>query len=260
MKSELNMVQSKQQIERWIEEMWSESRPLYKQIANKIKEDITNAKLSNGDAIPSEAKLVKMYSASRVTIREAVKQLVEEGILYRIQGSGTYISHEKIEHDILKLQGFTEEMSSLDNNPSNEILEFQLMEPPVDACEHLKIKPDEKVYYVKRLRLADYEPLILEESYLPVYFFPDLSIEVMKQSKYEYIRSKGYEIDTRFGELIPKIPNEEMMNYLHIDAGDPLLFMHAYSTFKDGSVFEYSKIYFHPHKYSFKVVSSRNGK
>ncbi|SFB00464.1 transcriptional regulator, GntR family [Lentibacillus halodurans] len=233
--------------------------PLYKQIANNIKDDIANAKLTHGDAIPSETKLAKTYGVSRVTIREAIKQLVEEDILYRVQGSGTYISHEKIEHDILKLQGFTEEMSILDNNPSNEILEFQLMAPPEEAREQLKIGANEKVYYVKRLRLANSEPLILEASYLPVDLFPDLSIDVMKRSKYEYVSSKGYNIDRRHGELIPMMPNEEMMKHLHIAESDPLLFMQAFSTFKDGTVFEYSKVYFHPHKYSFKVVSSRNG-
>ncbi|WP_100010238.1 GntR family transcriptional regulator [Lentibacillus sediminis] len=239
--------------------MWNKSMPLYKQIANNIKEDIADAKLTSGDAIPSETNLAKTYGVSRVTIREAIKQLVEEDILYRVQGSGTYISHEKIEHNILKLQGFTEEMSELDNNPSNEILEFQLMPADQEVRDHLKIGEGEKVYYVKRLRLADYEPLIVEESYLPVDLFPDLSIEVMKHSKYDYISGKGYKIDRRFGELIPKMPSAEMIQHLQITESDPLLYMQAFSTFKDGTVFEYSKIYFHPHKYSFKVVSSRNG-
>lgn len=239
--------------------MWNESMPLYKQIATKIKEDIIDANLSSGDAIPSEAKLAKVYGVSRVTIREAIKQLVEEDMLYRVQGSGTYISHNKIEHNISNLQGFTEEMSSLDNNPSNEILEFQLMDPTEEVLTQLNITAWEKVYYVKRLRLADYEPLIFEESYLPVSLFPDLSIDVMKRSKYDYIGSKGYVIDKRYGELIPQMPNEEMVNHLNIEESDPLLYMQAYSIFQDGTVFEYSKVYFHPHKYSFKVVSSRNG-
>ncbi|HLR62817.1 MAG TPA: GntR family transcriptional regulator [Lentibacillus sp.] len=239
--------------------MWNESMPLYKQIANKIKNDISNAKLSPGNAIPSETKLAKTYGVSRVTIREAIKQLVDEDILYRVQGSGTYISHGKIEHNILKLQGFTEEMNSLDNNPSNEILEFQIMPPPEDAQTYLHMDLDKKVYYIKRLRLADYEPLILEESFLPVDLFPDLSIDVMKRSKYEYISGKGYKIDRRYGKLIPRIPHKEILNYFNIDKNDPLLFLEAYSTFQNGTVFEYSKVYFHPHKYSFKFISSRNG-
>src|SRR5690625_2119607 len=137
--------------------MWNSSLPLYRQIANKIKEDIISANLSKGDAIPTETKLAENYNASRVTVRQAIKLLVEENLLYRIQGSGTYISHEKIEHNIYKLQGFTEEMIILDNNPSNEILEFQLTKPPDDVQQTLKLSNEDNVYYVKRLRLADKE-------------------------------------------------------------------------------------------------------
>lgn len=238
--------------------MWNNSLPLYRQIANKIKEDIISANLSKGDAIPTETKLAENYNASRVTVRQAIKLLVEENLLYRIQGSGTYISHEKIEHNIYKLQGFTEEMIILDNNPSNEILEFQLTKPPDDVQQTLKLSNEHNVYYVKRLRLADKEPLIVEESYLPVNLFPDLSIDVMNKSKYDYIEKKGYQIDKRYGELIPIMPNKEIAEHLLLEKVDPLLFLQAYSTFQDGTIFEYSKIYFHPFKYSFKLVSSKN--
>jgi len=238
--------------------MWNNSLPLYRQIANKIKEDIISANLSKGDAIPTETKLAENYNASRVTVRQAIKLLVEENLLYRIQGSGTYISHEKIEHNIYKLQGFTEEMIILDNNPSNEILEFQLTKPPDDVQQTLKLSNEHNVYYVKRLRLADKEPLIVEESYLPVNLFPDLSIDVMNKSKYDYIEKKGYQIDKRYGELIPIMPNKEIVEHLLLEKVDPLLFLQAYSTFQDGTIFEYSKIYFHPFKYSFKLVSSKN--
>src|SRR5699024_9579210 len=148
--------------------MWNNSLPLYKQIANKIKDDILSANLSHGDAIPTESKLTQTYGASRVTIRQAIKLLVEEGMLYKVQGSGTYISHDKIEHNISKLQGFTEEMDLLQNNPSNKILAFELTNSPKKVSKVLKLAKEEQVYYVKRLRLADDEPLVLEESYLPV--------------------------------------------------------------------------------------------
>lgn len=237
--------------------MWQNALPLYKQIANKIKEDIISANLSKGDAIPTETKLAKDYGVSRVTVRQAIKMLVDEGLLYRVQGSGTYISHEKIEHNIFKLQGFTEEMSELDHHPENTILEFKLTSPSNEIKKILNLSDEEKVYYVKRLRLADKEPLILEESYLPVKLFPDLSIHVMAKSKYEYIEKKGYKIDKRYGEMIPMMPTEELVEYLHVSKEDPLLFLSAYSTLQDQVVFEYSKVYFHPKKYTFKLESSK---
>lgn len=237
--------------------MWNNSLPLYKQIANKIKKDIQSANLSYGDAIPTELKLAETYGASRVTIRQAIKLLVEEGLLFKIQGSGTYISHDKIEHNISKLQGFTEEMDLLQNNPSNRILAFELTNSPKKVREVLSLAKEERVYYVKRLRLADNEPLVIEESYLPVNLFPDLSMDVMRKSKYEYIQSKGYTIDKRHGEIIPAKPTEEIMEHFNLEKQDSLLLLEAYSTFQNGRVFEFSKIYYHPYKYSFKVVSEK---
>ncbi|MFB1050982.1 GntR family transcriptional regulator [Paraliobacillus sp. JSM ZJ581] len=237
--------------------MKNSSLPLYKQIANKLKEDIEREKLVHGDAIPSEAKLSQTYNASRVTIREAIKLLVDEGILYRVQGSGTYISLEKIEHNILKLQGFTEEMSNLNTNVTNKVLEFQLTFPSKKMQQLFKIDAADKVYYIKRLRFADKEPLILEHSYLPVSLFSDLSIDSMTHSKYQYISSKGHKIDKRYGEITPLIPNEELMEHFNIKKEDPLLYLEAYSAFENGIVFEYSNIYFHPYKYNFNIVSTR---
>lgn len=236
--------------------MWNNSLPLYKQIANNIKKEIKKLNLTKGDAIPSETKLAEMYGVSRVTIREATKLLVEENVVYRVQGSGTYVSGEKIEHDIFKLQGFTEEMNRLKNNPSNKVLEFELITATEKLREILHLNKEDKVFFVKRLRFADSDPLIIEESYLPLSLFPDLSVEVMTKSKYEYITGKGYQIQTRYGELIPLIPEKDIMSHLKLEQSDPLLFLKAYSTFKNNVPFEYSEIYFHPHKYAFKFNST----
>lgn len=237
--------------------MWKSSTPLYKRIANKIREDIISNGTEGGEAIPTETKLAEMYDVSRVTVRRAVKLLIEEGLVYSVHGSGTYVSEKKIEHDIYKLQGFTEEMSGLHSNPSNEILEFQLTAPTGEVREHLKLGDNQKVYYVKRLRIADGQPLILEESYLPYALFPDLSVNVMKESKYEYIEQKGYTINRRHADLRPILPGEELMELLHLEESAPMLCLEAYSTFTDGTRFEYSTVYYHPVKYTFKFVSEK---
>ncbi|MCG1008435.1 GntR family transcriptional regulator [Salinicoccus sp. ID82-1] len=237
--------------------MWKSTLPLYKQVAKKIKDDIVSNDINRGEAIPTETKLAEMYGVSRVTIRQAVKLLVEEGLVYSVQGSGTYISEKKIEHDIHKLQGFTEEMISLHNNPSNEILEFQLMLPSEEVKNYLKLTNNQKVYYIKRLRLADEKPLVLEESYMPYELFPDLSVDVMKVSKYKYIAGKGFSINKRHAELVPILPTDELVEHLHLENKDPMLLLEAYSTFDDGTIFEYSKVYFHPKRYTFKFVSEK---
>nr|MBO2482787.1 transcriptional regulator [Bacillaceae bacterium] len=118
--------------------------PLYRQIASRIKEDIILSNLGKDEAILPENKLAEKYKVSRVTIRRAIDLLVKEGILYRIQGSGTYVKTEKINHDIYKLQGFTEEMLQLQQNPINKILEFRLEYPDRQVRDILHLKEDER--------------------------------------------------------------------------------------------------------------------
>lgn len=232
------------------------SLPLYKTIANKIKKDIISIKLSKGEMIPTEAKLAQTYQVSRVTVRRAINLLEEENLLYSIQGSGTYIKNDKIEYDIFNLQSFTAEMIQRGTDFSNEILEFQLTEPPKNVQEILNLSNKEKIYYVKRLRFVNGEPSILEESHLPVKLFPELSIDIMKNSLYEYLKNEGHNIDYREGELLPISPKEDLIRLLHLENNDPILFLKMHTAFEKGEIFEFTKIYFHPHKYAFKFSTS----
>lgn len=237
--------------------MWNNTSPLYKQVAIQIQDHINASNLSKDDAIPTENMLMDHFKVSRVTIRKAIETLVDKGILYKVHGSGTYLSHDKIEHDIFKLQGFTQEMEELNSVVSNKVLDFKMINPQTEVQEVLNIEANEKVYYIKRLRLADDEPLVLEISFLPVKLFPELSIHIMEHSKYEYIEEKGYKIDKRYGELKPILPTEEISDLFHLNKQEPLLFLHAHSTFDTDTVFEYSEVFFHPNKYAFKFVSAK---
>jgi GntR family mannosyl-D-glycerate transport/metabolism transcriptional repressor len=231
--------------------------PLYKQIADRIKNEIMVAKLKKDEAIPSENKLADKFQVSRVTIRQAIALLVKDDILYKIRGSGTYVKTKKIEQDIYRLQGFTEEMIQLNKNPSNEILEFTMQEPNDTVKDTLQLKNGEKVFFIRRLRCADNEPLILEDTYMPVSLFPDLSIEVMTHSKYMYVENKGYNIKERQGEIFPLLPNDYHKKILKMGDDEPFLSMNLWAYFEDNTVFEYTKLYFRSEKYTFKFTSKR---
>jgi GntR family transcriptional regulator, mannosyl-D-glycerate transport/metabolism system repressor len=230
--------------------------PLYKQIANQIKKQIQSDNLDKDDAIPSEQKLSESFNVSRVTIRQAIKLLVDEGILYKVRGSGTYVKQPKIEHDIYRLQGFTEEMESLNHVPSNQVLEFSMQIPIEPIKEKLNLKVDEKVFFIRRLRSGDGEPMILEETYMPVTLFPDLSVEVMTRSKYEYVEKKGYKIKERQGEILPHIPSKELREILQMKDSSCLA-MNLCAYLEDDTIFEYTKLYFRSEKYTFKFTSRR---
>ncbi|NJP36680.1 UTRA domain-containing protein [Alkalicoccus luteus] len=233
--------------------------PLYKQIAARMKEEITKGIWKQGNAIPTEAKLSERFSASRVTIRQAIKQLVQEELLYKVQGSGTYVTENKFEHNIYALQGFTEEMEALNKTTCNKVLQFSVIEPDNRIRQILGLEEGEQVYYIRRQRWVDDKPLVVEDTYMPLSLFPDLSYETMKGSKYAYVEQvKKLRIKESFQEVIPILPDQSIRELLLMKEDIPIIKVHLFSRLYDETVFEYTEIYFKSDEYKFTIMAGRS--
>lgn len=237
--------------------MNNKKMPLYKHMMKNIQNLIEEEQLQEGDAIPTESQLSNLYGVSRVTVRKAITELVNKKMLYSVKGSGTYVSFLKFEHNLFKLQGFTEEMQPISGSIQNEVIDFKLIKPTEKIRKILEINSEDKVYNVKRIRHLNGEPLIIENAFLPFSLFPDLSIEAMTKSKYGYIKNRGYSIRNRFEEFIPRLPDSKQMEIFKIQENDPLLELRAHSILNNGKIFEYSEVFYHPQKYKFKLELSR---
>ncbi|WP_210619174.1 GntR family transcriptional regulator [Mammaliicoccus lentus] len=237
--------------------MSNKKMPLYQEIMKNIQDYIKNQGLEHGDVIPTEKALSEKYQVSRVTIRKAISRLIEKEILYSIKGSGTYVAFPKFEHNLFKLQGFTEEMQPYHDSIKNKVIEFRLIKPNEEIQEILNLNKEEKVYNIKRLRKLNGEVLIIENAYIPFELFPDLSVEAMTKSKYGYLKEKGYVIKKRVEEFIPRLPSEDTMEIFNIKSNTPLLELRAHSILSNNEIFEYSEVLYHPKKYKFKLELSR---
>ncbi|WHI55019.1 MULTISPECIES: GntR family transcriptional regulator [Mammaliicoccus] len=237
--------------------MSDKKMPLYQKIMKNIQDYIKNQGLEHGDVIPTEKALSEKYQVSRVTIRKAISRLIEKEILYSIKGSGTYVAFPKFEHNLFKLQGFTEEMQPYHDSIKNKVIEFRLIKPNDEIQEILNLNKEEKVYNIKRIRKLNGEVLIIENAYIPFELFPDLSVEAMTKSKYGYLKEKGYVIKKRVEEFIPRLPSEDTMEIFNIKFNTPLLELRAHSILSNDEIFEYSEVLYHPKKYKFKLELSR---
>ncbi|TMW74013.1 GntR family transcriptional regulator [Alteribacter natronophilus] len=234
------------------------SSPRYRQIAGRMKEEIHKKNWPPEEAIPTEARLCEMFEASRVTVRQAIQVLVQEGLLYKIQGSGTYVKGSKVEHNIYSLRSFTEEMEALDKEIASEVTDFRLVIPEEHIRAILEMEEGEKAFFVRRQRIVDGTPFVLEDTWLPVRLFPDLSYETMQGSKYEYIENKKNKtIKDSYQEVVPILPEPDIQEMLALDEVIPILKVQLYSKFTDGSIFEYSELYFKSDEYKFTIVASR---
>nr|WP_275576964.1 GntR family transcriptional regulator [Thalassobacillus pellis] len=147
---------------------------MYHQLKEIIIENIENNIWKPGDKIPSEHQLREQYNVSRNTVKKAIEDLVQEGTLYRVQGTGTFVNKPKIEQSLSGFYSFSQVLKDKGLRPKDILLELEQVKAPQKIASALQINKDEEVIMLKRLRCANDEPIILETSYLPVNRVDDL--------------------------------------------------------------------------------------
>ena len=233
--------------------------PMYRQIADTIRENIRSGEYKVGEALPTEAQLRENFSVSRVTIRQALKLLIENEELESVQGSGTYVKENKVNYDIYQQSTFNEKWAHLNQTTHSNVLTFEITLPSITIAEYLNIDETERIFHVKRVRCLEDHPITVEETWMPLQLFPDLTFQVMEKSKYDFIENtKGMIIDRSEQEIIPILPSEEISELLKIEQNQPIIEKRTRSFLIDGTVFEYSRNYFTTTDYKFTVIAKRH--
>ncbi|MCQ4445793.1 GntR family transcriptional regulator [Enterobacter cloacae] len=234
------------------------NKPMYRQIADALREQINAGELKPGDALPTESSLQEAFSVSRVTVRQALKLLTEEHIIESIQGSGSYVKEERVNYDIYQLTGFYEKLADRNVDTHSDVKTFEVIKADEKLAEKLNIHPDDNVWHIKRVRFIKQKPVNLEETWMPLAMFDDLTWAVMENSKYHYIEQiKKMVIDRSEQEVVPVMPSAEVVNALGIDAAKPVLEKISRGYLSDGRVFEYSRNTFKSDDYKFTLVAKR---
>jgi GntR family transcriptional regulator len=139
--------------------------PRYYEIEQALRTRI--AELKADSPLPSDAMLCEEFSVSRMTARNAVQRLVQEGIVYRVPGRGTFVAEPPVHRQAGNLLSFTEEMRRRGRVPSSRLLGRDVREPGPAEASRLQLAPGESVIALRRLRVADDEPVAIEEAVFP---------------------------------------------------------------------------------------------
>ena len=184
---------------------------LYLQLYDILKKKIENNEWPVGAQIPTEEELCKMFNVSRATVRTAVLELVRQGYLKRQQGKGTFIFKNIVSEGLTMLTNFRELLFEEGLNFSTKVLARTVMMPIDDMDIKLRVPRDKHIIYIKRLRLIDNEPVLLQESYIPYHICPLLLEEdVETQSLFELFEKK-------YGIKITRVQNHIEVTYLNAD-------------------------------------------
>lgn len=145
--------------------------PKHLLIREQLLADIST--MRTGEALPQERELAERFDVSRMTVRQALRSLAEDGLIYSIRGIGTFVSGGRISKG-LKLTSFSEDMRGRDMEPSSRVLSATEKPATDDIALKLELAPGLSVYTIERLRLADGVPMCRETIYLPAHLFPHL--------------------------------------------------------------------------------------
>jgi len=221
--------------------------------------------LEVGQAIPSERRLCEQLGVSRLTLRAALDDLVREGHLTRRHGSGTYVSRPKIAQP-LTLTSFSEDMRRRGMVPGSHTLELAVMPAGARLGRRLQLSPEDQVVRVKRLRLADGEPMALEVLHVPAALVPGLTqADLENRSFYELMEERyGINIASATQTIEPTVTSAEESEALGVPLHSPAFLFERTTLTVSGRPMEFVRSFYRGDRYQLVTEltpsRSRNGR
>jgi len=219
-----------------------DSAPLYLQLQRLLREAIKQNVLPQDSAIPPERELAEEFAVSRITVRKALEGLVEEGLLSRRRGAGTFVTGARVEKSFSKLSSFSEDMLSRGRRPNSVWVNRSIGTVTPEESLALGLSPGAAVYRFHRVRFADETPMAIEYSSVPAYCLP--SLEAVDYSLYDALERAGNRPTRALQRLRAVSFTAEQAETLHVSPGDAGLLIERRGFLRDGRASEFTQSYY----------------
>lgn len=233
----------------------------YVQIANDIRNKILNGEFEANNKLPFEKDLCSRYSASKMTVKKALDTLVNEGLIVKRRGSGTFVkdmSSKDIAHLSIanQFRGLTAINTS--SKVSSDLLTFEVIPSNRKIEESLNLNHEEFVYKIIRVRYIDDIPTVIEHTYMPINLITGLTKKHCLSSIYEYIEQElKLKIQSANRTISVRKCTSEEQKYLNLLDGDPVAIAEQVGFLENGKAFEYSTTIHSYKSFAFKTVIFR---
>ncbi len=230
----------------------SSPTPLYFQLAQAIESAIAGGSLPAGSKLDNELLLAQRYGLSRPTVRRAVQELVDKGLLVRKRGVGTQVIQPHVRRSV-ELTSLYDDLARGGEAPSTEVLSLERVPAPADVAEELDLAVGDEVVALRRLRRTRGEPLALMTNYLPGRFEPTLA-ELTERGLYQYLRGQGVHLRVAHQRIGARLARAEEARLLEEAPRSALLTMERTAFDDKGAPVEYGRHVYRASRYDFETT------
>lgn len=227
-------------------ESGKEAIPLYHQIVSDLKEQINRGEIKSGNKLPTEKWLSEHYGVSRVTVRKALEDLIEQGYLEKRPNKGCFVLQPKFEKDLSRMRSMHQELLASGVIPTSKIVSYQEVQADSWICRHLKCDAEETVLVVKRIRYADERPFAEQSIYLPKSMFEEFNPWLLRDHSLHDVMQEQHGVEIRYStqSVTATMPSKEQIKELELINEKPILHIRSTVYTSGEKVCEYSDTYF----------------
>jgi GntR family transcriptional regulator len=236
--------------------------PLYFQLIEMIRKDIETGILKPGDAIPSERELSEKFLISRPTVRQAIKELVYEGLLYREKGKGTFVSRPKFNYGFIQqFSTFYDDMAQKGYQVRTRVLGMEVRCDLPNIAKILAIADTDPIISIERMRYVEGDPIVKVSNFIPYALCPDLlhqdlTDKSLYRTLFEKYHLRAYRAEITLEATIADTQDSQL---LEISEGAPVILMKNITYTPENTIMDYFQSRFRGDKGKIKVeVFSRD--
>lgn len=236
----------------------SDGIPLYIQIRKSLYDDIVNNVLVPGQRLPSEDELAAQFGVSRMTVRQGISDLIDEGLLYRRHGVGTFVAQPHIDRDQTHLTNFVETARKEGIDLKVRLLAVEILPAKIKVARSLALEEGDLVIRVKTLRYASGLAITVHDAYVPYKLFPQLlQSDLEVNHLWDIFESQGRPVKRAVQRLEAREAEEEIAELLEMEEGAPILYKERTVYLVDGTPVEFTYCFNRGDRYRLTVVLDR---
>jgi len=232
--------------------------PLYHQIYLDLRQMIQNGIFAPGGMFPPEMEICHAYNVGRQTVRQAIARLVDDDLIERFAGRGTFVREQPSHTQFFLDRSFSQQMRELGRKPHSRTLSTEMGTVNAENIPTLQALKGQPCFLIERLRLGDEEPICHQTSTVLIERCPGIEgQDFTNQSLYEILSTQYHLIINRIDHVVRAVAADEYRaDLLNVAEGSPLLFVGTTTYLDDGEIIEHSASYYRADRYEYSTTQT----